>query len=209
MLKARGLADTQLRKPILQAAFKLLRERLPSTVYYHTLEHSEDVLVEAMLFGSEDGLDERSLHLLAIGAAFHDTGFIDAAKENEALGASLAIEAMQKQGGYSKSEQTSVRSMILDTALHQTESGMCQVPTTVLSRYLCDADVSNLGRDDFFERGESFRRELGMPSPEFMRMTLSFLESHQWHTPAAQRLRQAKRDANLAELRRRIAKAKN
>ena len=205
LLKAKAAASSQLKQPIIRSAFELLRSKLPKRIFYHTPEHSEDVLTEAMLFGLEDGLTERELLLLAIGAAYHDTGFVESASENEALGATLAVKAMVKTDEFGKSEQELVHSMILDTALHKTETGMCQVPTTVLSRYLCDADVSNLGRDDFFERGELYRRELEMPSLEFMRMTESFLACHQWHTPAAQRLRQAKRDANLEELRQRIA----
>lgn len=204
-MNANALADQQRAKPIIQKAFRLLREKLPRTLYYHTAEHSDDVLLEAMHFAVEDKLDQRSCELLAIAAAYHDTGFIEAAQENEALGAQMAAAAMHEQGGYSTEEIELVKTMILDTSLRSTPEGMRQVPTTLLSRYLCDADVSNLGREDFFEKAELIRKEIGSPPiPVFLAGVLKFLACHQWHTEAARRLRSTQRANNLSELEKKL-----
>ena len=196
-------------KPIIKNAFTLLREKLPKTLKYHNIEHTEEVLHEALLFGLEDKLDERSLELLAIAAAYHDSGFIQSAKENEALGARHAEQAMEKTGGYSDVERRKVMTMILDTQLQFTPEGPKQTPNIPLSCYLCDADVSNLGRDDFFEKAELVRLEAGSPPPKiFFEGVLAFLNCHEWFTPAAVRLRGPKRDANLEELKRKLATMK-
>jgi predicted metal-dependent HD superfamily phosphohydrolase len=196
-------------KPIIKSAFALLRDKLPKTLQYHNFEHTEEVLNEALLFATEDKLDDRSLELLAVAAAYHDSGFIKAAKENEALGARYAEVAMEKAGGYTDVERRKVITMILDTQLHFTPEGPKQTPTIPLSCYLCDADVSNLGRDDFFDKAELVRLEAGSPpQKEFLKGLLTFLSCHEWFTPAATCLRGPKRDQNLEEVKRRLAALK-
>lgn len=184
----------------------MLRDKLPKTLSYHNVEHTEEVLSEILFFACEDNIDERSIELLAVAAAYHDSGFINSTKENEALGARNAEQAMIKEGGYSDVERRKVVTMILDTQLQFTPEGPKQTPTIPLSCYLCDADVSNLGRDDFFAKAELVRLEAGSPPlKEFFSGLLTFLSCHEWFTPAAARLRGPKRDANLEELKRKIA----
>lgn len=188
-------------KPVVAEAFVLLAEKLPPNIFYHTLAHTEDVFVEALRFAEHDGLDGQAIELLAIAAAYHDTGFIEAAGENEQLGASLAVKAMRRLGSYTDEQINLVSSMILDTTLRSTPEGFRQVPRTDIAKYLCDADVSNLGRVDFFEKAELIRQEIGSPPKrEFLRGVAQFLASHRWHTPAATALRQAQKEKNAQEL---------
>lgn len=194
-----------LQHPLVRQARNLLREKLPKTLLYHTAAHTDDVIREAVAFSAHDELDERKRELLVIAAAFHDSGFTAQCQENEAFGASLAEHAMRKQGGYSEDEISLVKQAILDTRLQFLADGPRQVPSTEISRYLCDADVSNLGRPDFAEKSELYRQELGKSPEDFYgAFTIHFLESHRWHTPAAKLLRQEGKDANIASLRRRI-----
>ena len=183
--------------PIIRDTLELLRHKLPPTLSYHTLAHTEDVLDEAMRFGVTDHLTARQLELLAIASACHDVGFIEIPSSNEALGAAFAREEMRKHGGYSQDEIALVERMILDTTMVQTEGGPRQIPSTELSRYLLDADLSNLGRDDFFAKGELQRKELGQDLEEFRIQTLALLNAHQWFTDAAKNIRQEKKEANV------------
>lgn len=188
--------------PLIKRAFDLLAAKSSAALFYHCIGHSEDVLREAIRFGVEDGLDQHKLELLAIAAAYHDLGFIDAVYENnEIIGARYAEEAMRKVGSYSEDDIQAVRTMILDTEVQFKNETVIQVPTTELSRYLCDADLSNLGREDFFEKSEQRYLELGSPDRNLYRRNLiKFLSSHKWHTPAAERLRTEARDDNLQVL---------
>jgi hypothetical protein len=111
---------------------------------------------------------------------------------------------MERQSGYSSEEILLVDRMILDTALVVTADGPCQIPSTRLSRYLLDADLSNLGRDDFFEKGELQRRELSQDEDRFRRNALALLQAHRWHTDAGQSLRQKKKEDNERSLREKI-----
>ncbi len=185
----------------MNSAFEKLKRELPANLPYHNLEHVIDVFNEVITFGQHDNLDRRSLILLAVAAVFHDMGFIERGQENEDLGAQHAASAMQADGGFSAQEIDLVSTMILDTQVRFTTTGVRQIPTTELSKYLCDADVSNLGREDFFEKAELVRLEIGASDPQVFGQGLKkFLASHSWYSPAAQKLRQAQKDSNIKEL---------
>ncbi len=197
----RKAQDELRRHPVISEAFDLLARELPASLRYHALPHTEDVLNEAIQFGVMDGLSARELELLAVAAACHDVGFVDSPACNEPIGAAFARERMEKHGGYTPDEIRLVERMILDTALVPTENGPQQIPSSALSRYLLDADLSNLGREDFFEKGELQRIEIGQDEDLFRKNTLALLTAHQWHTPACRALRQKRKDENLALLR--------
>ena len=191
---------------IVFAALKKLQDFLPTNLLFHNINHTIDVLNEAILFGTQNALDGRSLELLAIAAAYHDIGFITQSTANEEIGANEAKAAMQTTARYSEQEITLVHTMILDTTLIVTERGAHQVPKTELSKYLCDADLSNLGRADFFERSDLFWQEIGKPDKaSYWREILKFLECHVWYTSAAEGLRQQQKESNIAVLRGMIA----
>lgn len=187
-------------RPIFREALALLAEKLPKELSYHAYSHTEDVLSETLRFALTDQLPSRDIELLALAATFHDLGFIKSPVLNEPIGAAAAKEAMVKDGGYSAEEIALVERMILDTALVDTGNGPRQIPSTDLSRYLLDADLSNFGRDDFFDKGELQRQELGADQEIFRRNSLSLLNSHRWLTNAARSLRQKKKEQNLALL---------
>ena len=188
-------------KKIISDILNQLKSGLSKTLYYHNFAHAEDVLHEALLFAIHDKLSDREIELLAIAVAYHDSGFLQTADEHEAIGAKFATEAMRADGGYSREEIDLVHQMILDTKVMRDANGIRLPPTSDLSRYLLDADLSNLGRVDFFERLELMRLELGSREPSFLRSTLHLIGSHEWYTDAARKLREKQRRKNLRNLR--------
>jgi hypothetical protein len=158
------------------------------------------VFDEAILFALTDNLPARDIELLAIAAACHDMGFVQSMVANEPIGAAFARQQMEKVGGYTTEEIAIVERMILDTTLVRSPEGFKQLPTTPLSRYLLDADLSNLGRDDFFEKGQLLRMELGLEPEPFNKAAYALVGNHAWHTPAAYALRQKKKEENVAAL---------
>ncbi|MCO6432292.1 MAG: GAF domain-containing protein [Deltaproteobacteria bacterium] len=186
--------------PIIAEILDTLDKRLPKNLYYHSKIHTDDVLREAVLFGLVDGLPSSHMRLLAVAAAFHDAGFIESPVDNERIGANMARAAMERHGSFSRQEVELVAQMILDTRLVETSGGLKQVPTTDLSRYLLDADLSNFGREDFFERGELQRKELGYDRGLFLRKTFELINNHRWLTNAAIKLRQNQKAENIARL---------
>lgn len=189
--------------PIIAEALTLLREKLPKNLRYHIAEHTDDVMNEAINFALADGLSDRPLELLAIGAAYHDLGFIETEIENEAIGARMAMAAMRRFGGYSEPEIQIVGQMIQATKVIVDERGPHHRPLNEISKFLIDADVSNFGRDDFFTKADLVREESGISDRRsFFISLLKFLENHQWYSDAARRSRGGKKLENIATLKR-------
>jgi predicted metal-dependent HD superfamily phosphohydrolase len=190
--------------PEVREAFRLLKEELPSRFTFHSYSHTEDVLREAILFAVLADRDVREIELLGIAAAFHDVGFITCPEDHEALSAKTAGEAMEKSGKNSPEEISLVEAMIQDTKIVDQDGRKIRVASSELSKYLLDADVSNFGRDDFFERLEAHCRELGCDSKDHLEQTRDLMLDHTWFTEVAGRLRQSKKESNLLMLNKRI-----
>jgi uncharacterized protein len=191
---------------LVKDALTHLRRELAADLLYHSYAHTEDVLAEAVRFALIDGVSSRDIELLAIAAAYHDMGFLQTRTHNEPIGAECARKAMVRLGGYSNDEISLVSQMILDTALIETASGPQRNCSTPLSRYLLDADLSTLGRNDFFTKGELLRQELGEAQETFLKTSLALLHSHTWLTEAARALRQEQKDENLCTLKKMLQK---
>ena len=188
--------------PIVVSILERLRAELSPALTYHNVDHTLDVLEEVVLYASEANLDQASVELLVIAAAYHDAGFLFQANENESKGAELAAKAMRLDPKYSENQIELVQQMIVDTTMRVTPNGLVQIPSSELSGYLLDADLSNLGRTDFFEKGKLVLQELRLNSEkEFLKNSLKMLMAHKWHTPTAHRLRQSQKEKNLIALR--------
>jgi signal transduction histidine kinase/predicted metal-dependent HD superfamily phosphohydrolase len=186
-------------RPIIARILERLRRELPTNLLYHAVGHTEDVLAEAMLFCHYGQVSQQELELLAIAAAYHDAGYLERYVDNEVIGARMARAAMEEEG-YALEQISAVERMVLDTRLVSSGGGRRQVATSGLSRFLLDADLSNFGRPDFFEKSELQRLELGVDRERFLRRTFALVATHTWQTEAARRLRQPTKEENLRKL---------
>lgn len=193
--------------PLVREARSLLSARLPQGLVYHSVEHSDQVVVDALRLAEAEGVAGRELELLAIAAAWHDAGFVVRIHANEPEGARLAVEAMQRNGGYTEEERRRVEQMITDTALlPRPQGGWERRRSSALSGYLLDADLANFGREDFFDKAELIRREFGASDLRaYLSDTLLLIEQHRWWTTIAHRLFEEQRLKNVDSLRQRIA----
>jgi len=196
-----NLQKEVLQIPVVQEAFALLEQGLSRSLLYHSSEHSRDVLREVLHLGIYDELSHEELQLLAIGAAFHDTGFIHKLVDNEALAAEMAEQSMRSSGSFDDSAILKVREMILDTRFINISQPHLTSVVSPLGRYLIDADLGNLGREDFFDKSELLRQELGISRQLFYPDVLNFIESHLWLTRAGRDLRRTSQQENVLRLR--------
>lgn len=192
--------------PIIKRAFARLKAELPDNLYYHSAAHTEDVMSEAIRFAIEDGLPERDIDLIAVAGAYHDFGFIVRYTENEIYGAEFAALAMEQSGSYSPDDIDLVSQMILDTGLVETDKGLRSVATTRLSAYLIDADLSNLGRNDFIEKTELIAKERNLPIEQVYPAVYSLMHNHSWQTPAAKAGREQQKLQNMKYVADRLTK---
>lgn len=184
-----------------------LAQDLDPTLYYHGVLHTfEDVLPAVDRICKGEGVVASDRELLLAAAIFHDAGFLERYNGNESIGARMAAEALPNEG-FSSPEIERVLDLILATELREIDGVMLQVPgSDNLKRILCDADLDNLGRDDFFQVSDNLRRELEergrkMTDLDWYSRQVLFVSQHRWFTETQRRERQPKKEENLRRLR--------
>ncbi|NMC64365.1 MAG: HD domain-containing protein [SAR324 cluster bacterium] len=197
---------------------------LPTFLSFHDAEHSRSVLWVVIALALMDNLAPREIELLGIAAIFHDLGFIEAKSgepellyENESRGAEHAKLAMLELG-WPNADIDYVRELILDTALTPHWNGKIFEQTILRnpnSKYLLDADLNNLGTDNFFPNiVKLFNERFGLALNSFEELqkyphglsfiedTYNFISHHSWKTESATMLFKEKEEANFLSLKR-------
>lgn len=207
-------------EPAIVRALELLNS-LPSNLVYHVKAHTEDVIRETIRFVLEDNKftkDELKtvLRQQAIAAAWHDVGFLDEQSEDMRLlfaEESTAIDMFRADEEFKNAphkEAWETIGNIWDTRVipKKDESLHLEMRNSTYG-YMLDADVSNFGRDDFFEKLELVmeearekKRKMGKEfvQKDFYASVLSLLRNHSWKTESARRLREEKKRENLKRL---------
>jgi len=188
-----------------------LRRELSAVLHYHGPHHTfDDVLPAVERLCRDEGVTPKNRDILLAAAMFHDIGFLESYNGNEPIGARIAGETLPKFG-FSSSEISKVRALILATEMKEVDGVWRQVPENdLLKRILCDADLDNLGRDDFFAISDNLRQELleqgkVFSELEWLTRQILFVSQQDWFTASQRRDRQAGKEKNLASLRRQLA----
>ncbi|UYZ62677.1 Pycsar system effector family protein [Hymenobacter weizhouensis] len=160
----------------------LFEEKLPRQLVYHSPKHTATVVKEAKALGEAAGLPEADQEALVLAAWFHDAGYTEAYAGHEYRSMELAATWLRQQG-YPEERIRLVQDLIRATC--HTEK-----PETDLQRLLRDADMSHMGREDFFANAELLRTEwevmLGktFSNEEWAEMQLDFLTSIKFYSEA-------------------------
>ncbi len=161
---------------------------------YHNFIHVIDVRNAARTLVNLEKLSAYEEFVLETAIYLHDIIYEVGAKNNEERSAKVA-QPLLTQLDYSHAEIEQVKQLILATKLPTN-------PQSKLEAVICDADVDNLGREDFFEKCEAVREELEVKDKKlWYANTLKFLQSHQYYTPSARALRQQGKEKNMQDLR--------
>ena len=161
-------------------------KKLPTNLDYHSIHHTKDVVQAAERLAKMEKLKEHEVLTAKTAALFHDSGFLVQYKNNEPIGAKIAKVILPKFN-YSKKEIGIITKAILATTVPQK-------PRTKYDNIVCDADLDNLGRKDFFVQTERVRKEFekhGMKSTkkEWNERALKLLQNHEYWTASARKLR--------------------
>jgi predicted metal-dependent HD superfamily phosphohydrolase len=188
-----------------------LEEGLPPTLTYHGAHHTmSDVLPAVDRICQGERVPEAQARLVRAAVLFHDLGFVEAYHGNEPISARLAARTLPAFG-YSDDEIGRIADLILSTEIREVGGVWVQVPgDDPLKRILCDADLDNLGRDDFFEVSDSLRRELelqGEPHTDrqWCVRQIAFVSGHRWFTATQHRDREPGKRRNLELLRQELS----
>lgn len=188
-----------------------LAAELPPTLAYHGPHHTlDDVLPAVDRLCDGEGVGGLDRELVTAAALFHDIGFVESYNGNEAIGARIAAETLPGFG-FSSSEIERILDIILSTEMREIDGIFCQDPgDDLLKKIMCDADLDNLGREDFFRVSDNLREELRHQGTNFSEMEwlarqVLFVSQQNWFTATQRADREEVKARNLARLRRELA----
>ena len=180
----------------------LFKDELPSGIKFHdanhTLHPTKGVVASANRISIAEKISERDRELVIAAAYFHDTGYIREYDKNEPIAARIAGRIL-KLLDYKPKEIEKVQKMILATDL-------TKKPKTHLEKILCDADLDNLGREDFFKLDAKLRegrRIRGLDVSDDVKWykgTLKVMKIHRYYTESQKQLREAEKQKNMKKL---------
>jgi predicted metal-dependent HD superfamily phosphohydrolase len=181
---------TKTETPIILAAEQYVKrfheENFQCNLPFHDYQHFENVVHATQLIGEAYELEQPDLETLCLAAWFHDLGYFESPQEHEMRSAALADTFLEKEE-YPEARRAQVKACILATQLPQS-------PKNLLENILCDADLSHLGNEHYWDRCGRLRQELAiargivMSDPEWVDFEIDFLISHRYHTDVARRL---------------------
>ncbi len=181
---------------------KLIKEKLPESMEFHTINHAQYVAESAELIGKESGLSNNDLNIVILCAWFHDVGYITNPKNHEEESVIIATEFLTSKG-VDESIIERVSSSIMATQIPQN-------PQDPISQVLCDADLKHLSEESYFEPIDNMRREWNNLSGnkirklKFHRLSVEFFKRHSYHTDYGKRVLNTKKDKNLQLLHKEI-----
>jgi len=201
-MKIKYKTHTDSLKIVDQYIKEFFRDELPKGIKYHNADHTlhptNGVVAVANNLAILENISEHDRELLIAAAYFHDTGYIREYEKNEPIAARMAGRIL-KLIGYEQDEIEKVQNMILATDLEIK-------PKTDCERILCDADLDNLGRDDFFKLEKKLREGRGARGVDvsddvkWYRDALEFLKKHRYYTESQKQLREKGKQKNIEGL---------
>ena len=179
-------------------ALKRLNEEIPSTMVYHSLQHTRDEVAPAAERLAElENLNGEDRTLLLTAVYFHDLGYIEGLNNHEESSARIASQVLPRFG-YSSRQINIIRDMIMATKMPQS-------PRTHAEQILADSDLDVLGAGNYFSRSEDLRQELASGGKlfsdiEWFTNQLNLLENHSYFCNSAHQLRDAGKKKNIAHV---------
>lgn len=188
---------------IIQAVSNFVREKFEKSprcedLTYHNITHIENVVEASRTIAKNSGVSSRQLELILIAAWFHDIGYLNGFEDHEKIGAQTAREFL-KTHNYSEADIREVENCIMATEMPQN-------PQAEMEKIICDADLSHLASDNYFERAEALRREIvlrhevNIDQQEWMKNNANFIEEHRYFTEYAKKEMTPKKEKNYQKV---------
>lgn len=181
-----------------QYVAKFYGEHFTKELVFHDFQHTQNVVEACYQIGVEYGLEDKELETLQLAAWFHDTGYYHSPHKHEERSAALA-ESFLKDHQYPAEDMAKVKRCILATRLPQQ-------PTDLLEEIICDADLSHLGNEHYWDRCGRLRQEMlvardvVMSEPEWVAFEINFMRRHSYHTEVATRLFDKRKRKHIKQL---------
>jgi predicted metal-dependent HD superfamily phosphohydrolase len=171
---------------------------------FHDLGHTIQTVAATKTIGEGFRLDAEDMLTVLLATWFHDTGYSGGPQGHEDRSCANAAQFLE---GKIPAEQISeVQACIRATKVPQQ-------PQNLIGQVICDADLSHLGMDIYWDRTSRLRQEFTltrsnvMSDQDWVDFELNFMLTHEYHTVVAQELfnkRKAKHIQQLLKQKRRL-----
>ncbi len=186
---------------------QLFKNKLPHTVIYHNLNHTQRVVKKAKEIIEGLSISETNANHIILAAWFHDIGHINGCKNHENSSIEIASKYLIQQNVSSQSIET-ISQLIRATA-------MGYEPKNEIEKIIRDADSAHLGNKNYTETNELLRAEWEMSinknftDSEWTQENITFYtKHHQFYTSYAIENWQKRKDKNLSNLLKTLKKQK-
>lgn len=194
-------------KNIIDEAKEYINKLLTSLddMYYHQYEHTLDVYERATYLGKKEGLSDEEIEFLWLAALFHDTGFIVRYDKNEPIGGKIAKNFL-KTMLYPEEKIEIIEKIILATDPDY------KTPQNIYEAIIKDADLDNLGREDFYEKGGKVKSEIEtikrikIKDPDWHHAMLDLLYKNKFYTKTQKKEREEQREKNIKDMEKNLKK---
>lgn len=174
---------------------RYFEENMPQKYVYHDFQHTQNVVDAIQELATPYKLTEKEMKLLTIAAWFHDTGYVEGSAGHEERSCKNATSYL-KEKSFSAEDIKIVCECIMATKLPQD-------PDNLLEKIICDADLSHLGKRNYWDRCGRVRQELSMmkgnmmSEQEWVDFELNFIENHEYHTAVAKELYEKRKQKHI------------
>jgi predicted metal-dependent HD superfamily phosphohydrolase len=174
------------------------RTNIPDNICYHNLQHTYEVVRFTEFIGGVLNLDDKQLETAMIASWFHDLGYYKGHKGHEEVSA-LVASVFLKNFGCDKQMIAEIESCILATRIPQK-------PYTLVEEVVCDADLSHLASEHYFEKAESLRKEMEayegkeIDEDTWLLKNLIFFENHNYFTSYGKTILQPQKQKNYEKI---------
>jgi predicted metal-dependent HD superfamily phosphohydrolase len=173
-------------------------ENISPDYVFHNFAHVQAVADSVLEIGKGYELPERDLTILQLAAWFHDLGYDKGPANHEQRSVQYAEQFLQEHN-FPAGDIEVVRNCIFATKVPQH-------PENLLEEIVCDADMSHLGKESYWDRCGRIRQELLvtqqmiMSEQEWVDFEINFMQQHRYHTPIATELYDERKQKHIRQL---------
>ncbi len=179
----------------------ILEKGLKPELQYHSIHHVLSVIERVEFIGTYEALDAEQVALVKVAALFHDSGFLEGAKDHEQKSCEIVRLQLPKYD-FPATDIEHICEMIMATKIPQS-------PRDLMAQVLCDADLDYLGTEDYDGPANQLRDELQALNPamgpaQWLGLQIHFLENHSFFTNYARQHREPLKKLHLRRLRKQL-----
>ena len=173
-------------------------KHIPEKYAYHNLQHTINVVGAVKEIGQGYKLSDDEIEILELAAWFHDLGYDKGQEKHEERSVTYATQFLEERD-YSKENTKLINDCILATKYPQ-------APNSLLEKIICDADLSHLGKNNYWDRCGKVRQELALVNDRIMTelewtdFELNFIKNHNFHTEVGQGLFNKAKEKHVRQL---------